>query len=843
MNKNKKEEENEERMTRNLKKNKFIMTKKTLQVLSILVLIAFATILNSFRTIESIAAEKKGGRVINVVYDDSGSMVKTDDGKAIQRWSQAKYSLEVFAAMLNENDTMNIYPMSYQGDLGYTLTGKDKNRVKTVHDMNSSFSNTPFSAVQSAGQALMNDSSGAEKWLVIITDGEFDDGATSITTVQTTIDSYNARGIKVAYLAIGNDATVLEGDSSNGFYTEKASDGTDVLKKVTSIANQIFEHLVLPEEYISKSNDKTTLTFDIPTDQIVVFAQGDNVKIGDMQSNGKTIKATEIENVKYSDVLPENYPDALVDNTLKGVVATFSSGKEPYSEGTFDISVTGAKTVEYYYRPGVVVNADLIYGDKPVNEDAELYSGGYKVSMNFMNPLTGKKVESKLLSDAKFSLTISNNGKNQVIDASEGEMSLSEGDVELLAVAQLPGQVELSDRKEYVVLPEPVSLSLKTDKSSYTYAANEIADQTAECILTATNEDSGKLLSENEWNNTEIKVETKGGVEWKVEKGSEVSTWKLIPVSSDGTIENVKSDEYEFTVSADYQIDRQYAHGATSVKLKIEKYEGSPLIFETESVLDEYEMDNLDESKGFVVKAYIQTADGKKSLVSEDMWDNMSFEAKANSKVDLLVEKGKDIGTFIISPRYYKGKPLNTSDGTVRISYNGQVQDGERKYIGENSTDITIKKLSARNWIFLMMPYFISLAVLVFIIIGFIVKKKIKTHGLKPHNMYKGKSSGKRKIKKNFWSVIIPYVDERAIVKCYNSGYECYFPNLHIKAVSKNGFKILNKGIDVKRIQINGERFTDAKELKKRTFTYSAFQITSVDPKSHNKKLGSFVFK
>lgn len=55
------------------------------------------------------AAEKQGGRIINVVYDDSGSMVKTDDGKTIPRWSQAKYSLEVFTAMLNENDKMNIW--------------------------------------------------------------------------------------------------------------------------------------------------------------------------------------------------------------------------------------------------------------------------------------------------------------------------------------------------------------------------------------------------------------------------------------------------------------------------------------------------------------------------------------------------------------------------------------------------------------------------------------------------------------------------------------------------------------------------------------------------------------
>lgn len=784
------------------------------------------------------------GRVINVVYDDSGSMVKDNDGNYIPRWSQAKYSLEVFAAMLGEEDTMNVYPMSYQGKKAYSFTGKDGNRVKTVHDMNSRFANTPFEAVKSAGNDLEKDSSGAEKWLIIITDGAFDDGATPISTIQSTIDDYNDQGIKVAYLAIGDDATVLDSNPSKGFYTEKAGDGIDVLNKVTSIANQIFEHLVLPTSYIKTSGNNTTLSFDIPTEQIVVFAQGDNVKIGDMQSAGKTIRPTEVENVKYSDVVPENYTEAITDTTLKGVVATFSAGDVPYAEGDFQISVSGAETIEYYYKPGVIVNADLIYDDKPVNQDAELYSGDYTVSMNFVNPITGKKIESKLLSEAKFSLTVTNNGEKQVVDSDNGKMKLVEGDVELVALAELPGQVALSDKKNYVVLPEPISLQIKFDKDSYAYSANEIADNSVGCIITVTNEETGALLSENEWNSTDISVESKGGIEWKVEKGDEVSTWRLIPVSSDGSIASVQASDYEFTVAADYQIDRQYAHGADTLKMNVEVYKGSPLILETEAVPD-YKVENLNESAGFIVKAYIENNSGEKVIISEELWNNMSFEASSKNKIDVEVKKGNDVGSFIIYPRCYKGKKLCTDHGNVQIIYSGDVTDGEHRYSGEGKTNISIEKLSTGDWIHEMIPYFIAMGVILFILIGYIKKNKIRTKKMYPHNfIYEepDESSGKRKIEKKMLSVIIPYVDEKALVHSRNGGYECNFPNLQIKAVARNAFKITNRSIDLDSVLINGEKYENMKELHKATFFYASFEIVSIDKKNNDNKLGCFAF-
>ena len=77
------------------------------------------------------AAQESTGKTIYVVYDDSGSMCMN----GLPRWSQAKYAMEVFAAMLGENDTMSIYELSGGGSVALTISGKDQSRVEMVHQM------------------------------------------------------------------------------------------------------------------------------------------------------------------------------------------------------------------------------------------------------------------------------------------------------------------------------------------------------------------------------------------------------------------------------------------------------------------------------------------------------------------------------------------------------------------------------------------------------------------------------------------------------------------------------------------------------------------------------------
>lgn len=80
-------------------------------------------------------------RVINIVYDDSGSMIYSNGNKC-DTWCQAKYAMEVFAAMLENKDIMNIYVMSdfqTSGDAAplLTLAGSDgaNDNVSKIHNM------------------------------------------------------------------------------------------------------------------------------------------------------------------------------------------------------------------------------------------------------------------------------------------------------------------------------------------------------------------------------------------------------------------------------------------------------------------------------------------------------------------------------------------------------------------------------------------------------------------------------------------------------------------------------------------------------------------------------------
>ena len=116
---------------------------------------------------------------ISIVYDDSGSMVNGDktphdkNPKNIMCWSQAKYSLEAFAAMLDTNDELDIYGLN-QGHCVNTIHGKDKkDAVKNIHEnlrTGDNLAGTPVDEVKKAGNDLVSNPkySDKEKWLVVI---------------------------------------------------------------------------------------------------------------------------------------------------------------------------------------------------------------------------------------------------------------------------------------------------------------------------------------------------------------------------------------------------------------------------------------------------------------------------------------------------------------------------------------------------------------------------------------------------------------------------------------------------------------------------------------------------
>lgn len=776
------------------------------------------------------------GKKINVVYDDSRSMYLNGE----TRWCQAKYAMEVFCAMMGGEDTMNIFSMNRSEVL--TVKGDDPDRVAKVHAMTSTYAGTPFSTVTKAGNALKNEDPSYERWLVVLTDGSFDN--TTQSTVQSTFDDYNAAGIKTVYLAIGNDAVELQGDPNAGAYAEKAATTNEILSKVTSIANQIFEHQVLGSAFVVSSDHETLLNIDIPTDQIVIFAQGENASVGSLSLNGQAVTPSSLNIVKHSgDVMPLNNEEISVDTSLHGMVVTYDAGDTPFESGQFAVSVSNATTVEYYYRPGVTVNCELMLDGSEVQATDKLYAGNYEVALNFINPFTGKIIESQLLSSAKFRLSVMNNDTEQVVDDRTGSISLTEGSVGIRAVAELPGNVRLTSQRDYTVLPEPVKLELTFDSDSIAYTPDKLGDRGKPIVLRATNAETGQPLSQEEWEQITVMAEEFDGVGWNIVRGQEVSTWELRPVSKDGDLTNIPPGEFDVAVSAAYEIDGRTAYGAKTLQISMGEYEGNLLNVQISSPSGRYDLNDMSDPEEMIVSImYEEPQTGEFLPLTEEMWNSFTVEATSESQTAWNIKKGNSVGTWILTPGFYLGDPVLTDSGQVEVTVSAEGSSDVFHFAGSGVQQTEFEKLSVMNLVKLLAPRILALIFILWLIIGYIKKKRIHTRGLEPKCRFKGTTSPKQRISKDFLSVVLPYVPEKATVYCHKPVFQCNFPNLRIQATGRRSFKLINKTLPLRTTKICGEVYSDMETLRKRSFPIGSFDITSMDPRTR-KALGTFSFK
>lgn len=332
----------------------------------------------SFFCLTCAYADEEPSRMIHLVYDDSGSMIHDDQGVYLDTWCQARYSMEVVAAMLEPRDTLSIYYMSsYQAEPD-VLHGRDgaQANVEKIHTRSMQYSNTtPFKAVEKAYSAFkLGDEH--EKWLVVLSDGAFED--TPQDKVERRIHAFaKPPAISVAMLAMGNDGPTIQANPDAGVYYERA-DSRHILDKLTHISNQIFKRHALD---VSPDNK---VRFGVPMRELIVLAQGRDVRIdGITASDGKHYKA--VSNVHASSdyaAAAENikHPERVVPCTLNGYVAKFEGDFVP---GEYRLEVSGADSVAVYFKPNVRVAAYLYpHGRKPetpVPQDEKIVNGRYDV--------------------------------------------------------------------------------------------------------------------------------------------------------------------------------------------------------------------------------------------------------------------------------------------------------------------------------------------------------------------------------------------------------------------------------------------------------------------------------
>ncbi len=517
-------------------------------------------------------------RTINLVYDDSGSMIRVGS-TYVDTWCQAKYAMEVFAGMLGEKETLNIYYMSDYVDGQMTAPPKlslkgsadeiiTASNVKKIHNLITDASDTPFDSVKKAYSDLKGVKSD-EQWLVVLTDGEFN--GTSNDRVENYFHECVSDGkTRVMMLSMGPNAAVIKPNPDKHIYFEKAENTTDILSKLTKICNRIFQSNALP---ISQDNE---ITFNVPMSQLVVFAQGKSVNIeGLTTSDGKKIEASSNVRVRYSDVatVDKRYAASkiIVADNLNGYVATYNESFEP---GTYKVKVKGADDVQVYYKPNVSIAAYLYdENNEEVTQKDNLVAGTYRLEFGFLNGTNGKKVkDASLLGDVAYQSSIVNtthSGEKIDMEAKSGDkITIKEGKLDIDVIAKFLEYNTVNTTLSYQVYSRNDLVFAFEKKPRYMLNAKGFENPDEPMILTTkiNNGENTVNLTPEQWELLGIpKITTTSDLgEFRVERTDEIGKFKVYPTLKENDPMKTSGGIIPVTVEASFK------QGLSSAKGKLE---------------------------------------------------------------------------------------------------------------------------------------------------------------------------------------------------------------------------------------------------------------------------------
>lgn len=524
-------------------------------------------------------------KVVNLVYDDSSSMIIDDfSHKQVDRWCQAKYAMEVFAAMLGRRDELNIYCMSdfcfgVSAGPHLELSGRDKtaDNIGKVHEMLTEARETPFASVKKAYSDLLSQSAD-EKWLVILTDGQFQNAPSSLSMYFAEKDP----SVNVMFLALDEGADSITQNESEGIFFKKASSSEEILGVLTDASARIFSRHKLT---LDKNNK---FSFDLPMSELVVFAQGQNISVNGLKDSAGTALPGKVEqvSVKYSEIptTSKSYVSSSnkIATNLQGQIVTY---RGDYDVGSYTLDVSGADTVEIYYKPNVSIG--IILTDKDgleVTTLEKLEAGTYTVNYGLVKNGTDIPVpESKLLGNVKYTGSFSNNGKDLGQVRSGDKISLEEGNIEIRASANYMEYNTVFTAQEYRVWRNKlIGYSFPSSNPTYTIE-NDSVDTSVPYVVNITLD--GKELTPAQWTLFTTPTVTISGKhalfssqvqdsifkDATVEKGPEPGVFYLYPNVRDGGAkrDGTEYGDVKFVIEYSEKVDDELWSGKSEGVIKV----------------------------------------------------------------------------------------------------------------------------------------------------------------------------------------------------------------------------------------------------------------------------------
>ena len=360
-------------------------------------------------------------KIVSVVYDDSGSM-KGD------KWAYANYAMQTFCGMLNSEDKLFITYMSHsQVNKNYKpkevelSAGGIQNSVDSIRKHGDSGS-TPYSAVDVAYNKLksVQDSNpNTQYWLVVITDGAFDEHSKSNNNERKKILNKNFKAYaeetmpngtkpQITFLGIGGVISPDE-DKNKGIYTYSATNADGIIGAMSDMADRISGRTRLAKNEIKKINDNTLqVSSSIPLLNIAVFTQGSDAKVT------KAVYSNEVS-IPISRKVELSYPKY---SQLVGGAFLLGDSSKIIGSGTYNITFDRTADLDdviILFEPALEMRMTIMLNGKEISDYSELDNAmeGDKVSVSckIYEMGTDTAVDPSLMPPGtKFEITVTEDG-------------------------------------------------------------------------------------------------------------------------------------------------------------------------------------------------------------------------------------------------------------------------------------------------------------------------------------------------------------------------------------------------------------------------------------------------
>ena len=486
-------------------------------------------------------------RSVALVYDDSSSM-----NDNVGSWRYANYALQGLVAFLGEDDYFSLILMSKPSNVkNYRGNQAKLHLIKELKKSTGPSGSTPYQAIQTARERLKTAGNSDEKWLIILTDGEFFDHNLDESVRNALEHEANdfviATGSHTVLLVIGKkgDQTLKEILQKTSQATIlQASDSDSIIERLHETAAMMTSHSGSSSDLQESRKDSTMqISPKFPLRKLTVF----------LQSKDKISAPPRIQSVTIHNGTgrTDTYQLSLISSSRKKdrsqssiVHITPISPATLIHEGKDQITIAFDKQVndfEYKLYPEVAAKLDIQLRDSA--DGILTMNSGQSIEVCEDALLS---LHAKLTTESGKTLT---EGQNDISpfevnylfdDRKENAMRINLAHTEFTAkIKPNPGDTTISVKAAYpgyfdlrsqiytlrTIDCQPRVLSIISDDSNWHESL--IALPSSKVLLSATVD--GQPMQDIDFADAEMRIVSDTDVDFSVFKDEQNHQWQLLP--------------------------------------------------------------------------------------------------------------------------------------------------------------------------------------------------------------------------------------------------------------------------------------------------------------------------